>query len=93
MRPVSAYFPVRGWKIAGYPLFGGLTRVGYNGVPFILPLMLQVGFGVTPVVSGALTFVSALSSLVVRPVLTPTLRRFGFKRVLIVSAVAGGAAK
>jgi len=80
-------FRQRSFRIS--TLFGGLCRVGYNGVPFILPLMLQVGFGVSPIVSGALTFVSALSSLAIRPVLTRTLRQFGFKLVLIASAVAG----
>ena len=80
-------FQQRSFRIS--TLFGGICRVGYNGVPFILPLMLQVGFGVTPIVSGALTFVSALSSLIVRPVLTHGLKRFGFKAALIVSAIAG----
>jgi EmrB/QacA subfamily drug resistance transporter len=80
-------FRQRSFRIS--TLFGGLCRVGYNGVPFLLPLMLQVGFGVSPVVSGSLTFVSALSSLIVRPVLRHSLRLVGFKAVLIFSAVAG----
>jgi EmrB/QacA subfamily drug resistance transporter len=80
-------FRQRSFRIS--TLFGGLCRVGYNGVPFLLPLMLQVGFGVSPVVSGSLTFVSALSSLAVRPVLRHSLRLVGFKAVLIFSAVAG----
>ena len=80
-------FRERSFRIS--TLFGGLCRVGYNGVPFLLPLMLQVGFGVTPVVSGALTFVSAISSIIVRPVLTRYLRKVGFKGVLIASAIAG----
>jgi EmrB/QacA subfamily drug resistance transporter len=80
-------FRQRSFRIS--TLFGGLCRVGYNGVPFILPLMLQVGFGVTPIISGALTFVSALSSLAVRPVLSRLLHRVGFKGVLIGSAIAG----
>ena len=80
-------FRQRSFRIS--TLFGGLSRIGYNGVPFLLPLMLQVGFGVTPVVSGALTFVSALTSLAIRPVLIRLLRRLGFKTVLIASAIAG----
>jgi len=80
-------FRQRSFRIS--TLFGGLTRVGYNGVPFMLPLMLQVGFGVSPVVSGALTFISALSALAVRPVLIRLLRRLGFRTVLIASAIAG----
>jgi MFS family permease len=72
-------------------LAGGLCRVGLNGTPFLLPLMLQVGFGVSPITSGLLTFVSALGALAVRPALSRLLRRFGFDRVLIGSAVAGAA--
>lgn len=72
-------------------LAGGVCRVGLNGVPFLLPLMLQVGFGVSPVVSGSLTFISAVSGLTIRPLLKPLLRRFGFDRVLIGSAIAGAA--
>jgi EmrB/QacA subfamily drug resistance transporter len=70
-------------------IFGGLSRVGLNGVPFLLPLMLQISLGISPIISGAITFVSALSPLLVRPLLTPMLRRFGFGRVLIASAIAG----
>lgn len=73
-------------------LAGGICRVGLNGVPFLLPLMLQVGFGFSPLLSGALTFASAVGSLVVRPVLSYFLRRLGFGRVLQWSAVAGAAA-
>jgi EmrB/QacA subfamily drug resistance transporter len=70
-------------------LAGGLCRVGMNGVPFVLPLMLQVGFGMSPIESGSLTFVSALSSLLVRPISQHMLRLFGFGRVLFWSAVGG----
>jgi EmrB/QacA subfamily drug resistance transporter len=72
-------------------LAGGICRVGLNGVPFLLPLMLQVGFGWSPIVSGTLTFVSALSALAVRPVSALLLRLFGFDRVLTWSAVFGAA--
>jgi EmrB/QacA subfamily drug resistance transporter len=70
-------------------LAGGLARVGLNGVPFLLPLMLQIGFGLSPIVSGSLTFVSAISALFIRPVSTRMLRKFGFDRVLTWSAVGG----
>jgi hypothetical protein len=73
-------------------LAGGLSRVGINGVPFLLPLMLQVGFGVSAVTSGSLTFVMSLGALVVRPTLSPLLRWFGFSKVLVGSAVAASAA-
>ncbi|HVO00733.1 MAG TPA: DHA2 family efflux MFS transporter permease subunit [Candidatus Cybelea sp.] len=69
-------------------VFGGLCRIGMNGVPFLLPAMLQVGFGMTPIQSGSLTFFTAIGALAIRPVSTPLLRRFGFDRVLIGSAIA-----
>jgi EmrB/QacA subfamily drug resistance transporter len=72
-------------------LAGGICRIGLNGVPFLLPLMLQVGFGLSPIVSGSLTFVSALSALAVRPVSARLLRLYGFDRVLTWSAVFGAA--
>jgi EmrB/QacA subfamily drug resistance transporter len=69
-------------------LAGGLCRIGINAVPFLLPLMLQLGFGMSPIESGSLTFVSAASSLLVRPVAGRLLRLFGFGHVLFWSAVA-----
>jgi EmrB/QacA subfamily drug resistance transporter len=85
-----ALFRDRAFRVG--TLAGGLCRVGMNGTPFLLPLMLQVGFGVSPVVSGLMTFVGAAGALMVRPVLTRLLRGFGFDRLLIGSAVAGAAA-
>ncbi|MDQ0390334.1 DHA2 family efflux MFS transporter permease subunit [Labrys monachus] len=72
-------------------LAGGVCRIGMNGVPFVLPLMLQVGFGLSPIESGSLTFVMALGALLVRPVSKHMLRLFGFDRVLFWSAVFGAA--
>jgi EmrB/QacA subfamily drug resistance transporter len=71
-------------------LAGGLSRIGFNGVPFLLPLLLQLGFGLTPVVSGALTCVTAFASVPTRPLITLLLRRWGFRTILIASAVIGG---
>jgi hypothetical protein len=70
-------------------LAGGLCRVGLNGVPFLLPLMLQVGFGMSPVTSGSLTFVGSFGALLMRPLLSSLLRRYGFGVVLIGSALVG----
>ena len=70
-------------------LAGGLCRVGLNGAPFLLPLMLQVGFGLSPVTSGSLTFVSSIGAVFVRVVAGRLLRSFGFRAVLSGSAVLG----
>jgi EmrB/QacA subfamily drug resistance transporter len=69
-------------------LVGGLCRIGINGVPFLLPLMLQVGFGMSPIQSGSLTFVTSLGALAIRPISTRLLRALGFDRLLLWSAVA-----
>ncbi len=70
-------------------LAGGLCRVGLNGAPFLLPLMLQVGFGLSPVASGSLTFVSSVGAVFVRVTAGRLLRWFGFRIVLSGSAVLG----
>ena len=68
-------------------LAGGLSRIGGNAVPFMLPLMLQIGFGLTPVQSGSLTFVSSLGTLMVRPISAAMLRAWGFRGVLMGNGV------
>jgi len=73
-------FSIRSFRVS--TLAGGLSRIGVNAVPFMLPLMFQLGFGLSPVQSGSLTFVSSLGTLVVRPVSARLLRRFGFRRLL-----------
>ena len=70
-------------------LAGGLCRVGLNGAPFLLPLMLQVGFGMSPLASGSLTFVSSIGAVFVRVVAGRLLRWFGFRAVLAGSALLG----
>ena len=66
---------------------GTLFRTGIGAIPFLLPLMLQLGFGLSAIESGALTFVSALGALFMKPVNGPILRRHGFRRVLVVNGV------
>lgn len=65
---------------------GTLFRIGTGASPFLLPLMLQLGFGMTPFQSGALTFVSGLGAMVMKFAAQPILRRFGFRGVLTVNA-------
>jgi EmrB/QacA subfamily drug resistance transporter len=82
-------FKVRGFRIG--TLAGGICRVGSNGVPFLLPLMLQVGMGLSPIQSGSLTFCASLGAMVVRAMASRALRRFGFRSVLLVTGVLSAA--
>src|SRR4029079_9038476 len=66
-------------------------RMGAGSLPFLLPLLFQVGFGYTAFQSGAITFVSAVGSLGMRSISSHVLRRFGFRTVLIWNALIAGA--
>ncbi len=70
---------------------GGLFRIGVGAMPFLLPLMLQVGFHMTAFASGLLTFASAAGALSMKPTAGPILRRFGFRTVLIANNVVSAA--
>ena len=67
-----------------------LFRIGAGAVPFLLPLMLQLGFGLTPFQSGMVTFVSAGGAIVMKFTVKGILRGGGFRTVLI-GAAAGAA--
>ena len=72
-------------------LGGSLFRIGIGATPFLLPLMLQLGFGLSPVQSGLLTFVSAAGAMFMKTLAAAVLRRFGFRRVLVANAVLASA--
>jgi EmrB/QacA subfamily drug resistance transporter len=69
---------------------GSVFRLGVGAVPFLLPLLMQEGFGYTPFQSGAITFVSAAGAFGMRTIARQVLRRFGFRTVLIWNAVIAG---
>lgn len=66
---------------------GLLFRIAVGALPFLLPLMLQLGFGLNAFQSGSLTFAAAAGALTMKLTAAPILRQFGFKRVLCVNAV------
>ena len=68
---------------------GSLFRIGVGAVPLLLPLMLQIGFGMTPLRSGLTTFVAAMGAMAMKATASPILNRFGFRRVLIVNGLVG----
>ncbi len=70
---------------------GVLFRVGVGAIPFLLPLMLQLGFGLSPVHSGLLTFASAAGAMVMKGLASRILRRFGFRQVLVWNSVIAAA--
>lgn len=65
---------------------GNLFRVAVGALPFLLPLMLQLGFGMSAFESGLLTFSAAVGAVTMKLTAAPILRRWGFRRVLLANA-------
>ncbi|WP_229258315.1 DHA2 family efflux MFS transporter permease subunit [Duganella rivi] len=67
---------------------GSLFRMAIGAVPFLLPLMFQLGFGLDAFHSGLLVIAVFAGNLMMKPATTPILRRFGFKPVILVNGLA-----
>jgi EmrB/QacA subfamily drug resistance transporter len=70
---------------------GFLFRIGIGAMPFLLPLLFQLGFGMTPFQSGLLTVASAVGAVTMKMTAAPILRRFGFRSVLVTNALVSSA--
>lgn len=68
-------------------LGGGLFRMGIGALPFLLAMLLQLVFGLTPLASGMLTFASAAGAMLMKATAPPIIRRLGFRSVLIGNGV------
>ena len=66
---------------------GTLFRVGVGAMPFLMPMMLQLAFGRSPLQSGLITLASSAGALVMKPVSLRALRLLGFRDTLLVNGV------
>jgi MFS family permease len=66
---------------------GSLFRIAISVIPFLLPLLFQIGFGLSAFRSGLLVLAVFAGNLGMKTLTTPVIRRFGFRRVLIVNGV------
>lgn len=74
-------FKIRTLRIG---LLGSLiTRFGISGLPFLLPLMMQVGFGFSASKAGMMLLPSALTTIAIKPWIVPLVKRFGYRNILI----------
>jgi EmrB/QacA subfamily drug resistance transporter len=81
-------FRVRTFRIS---VTGGfVTRLGVGGMPFLLPLLYQLGLGMPAWQSGLLMMPAALASMTMKIIAPRLLRRFGYKRILVVNTVMIG---
>jgi EmrB/QacA subfamily drug resistance transporter len=60
-----------------------VTRLGIGGIPFLFPLLYQVGLGFTPIQSGLLMMPQAIASMSLKPMMPRILARFGYRAVLV----------
>ena len=66
------------------------TRLGIGGIPFLFPLLYQVGLGFTPIQSGLLMMPQALAAMSLKLTMPHILRGFGYRNVLISNTVILG---
>ena len=85
--PLVDLSPLRIRTYAATSTEGSLLRLAINMVPFLLPLLFQVGFGLSAVTSGLLVLAVFAGNLVMKTITTPIVRRFGFRPVLVGNGV------
>ncbi len=66
------------------------TRLGIGGIPFLFPLLYQVGLGFTPIQSGMLLMPQAIAAMSLKLTMPKILARFGYRAVLISNTVILG---
>jgi EmrB/QacA subfamily drug resistance transporter len=93
---MEAKYPLLNLRLFGIRTFraavngGFLTRLGVGGVPFLLPLLYQVGLGFTAVQSGLLIMPQAIASMCMKFLMQKLLTRLGYRSVLISNTAAIG---
>jgi EmrB/QacA subfamily drug resistance transporter len=83
-----ALFRIRTFGVAVTGSF--ITRLGVGGMPFLLPLLYQVGLGYTPVQSGLLIMPQSIAAMSLKMTMPKILNRFGYRRVLLSNTVLLG---
>jgi hypothetical protein len=88
--------PLLDFSLMKLPCFGVafsammLFRTGIGAIPFLLPMMLQVGFGDSAAQSGLITFASSAGALCMKPAARRALRWFGFRDTLLWNGLVSG---
>jgi EmrB/QacA subfamily drug resistance transporter len=83
-----ALFKIRTFRVS--VLGGFVTRIGFGGMPFLLPLLYQIGLGFEPWQAGLLTMPQALAAMGLKLISKPVLARFGHRQILIGNTVLLG---
>jgi EmrB/QacA subfamily drug resistance transporter len=95
-RASKARFPLLLLKLFGVRTFRAavsgsfFTRLGIGGIPFLFPLLYQVGLGFTPIQSGLLLMPQAIAAMSLKPMMPAILARMGYRAVLVSNTVIIG---
>jgi MFS family permease len=81
-------FRIRTFRAAVVGSF--VTRLGIGGIPFLFPLLYQVGLGFTPIQSGLLMIPQAIAAMSLKPAMPRILARFGYRAVLVSNTLLMG---
>ncbi len=85
--------PILDFRLMRYGSFrhsvigGNLYRIAVGATPFLVPLMLQLGFGFSAFESGMITVGSALGAVLMKFTVSPLVRRFGYRNLLMINGV------
>ncbi|MFT3906227.1 MAG: MFS transporter [Steroidobacteraceae bacterium] len=69
---------------------GVAFRITTNATPYLLPLLFQIGFGLNALAAGSFVLVYFVGNLGIKPLTTPILKYFGFRKVLLVNGCLAG---
>ncbi len=87
--------PIMDFSLMKVPTFsasviaGSLTRISQGAHPFLIPLMLQLGFGLSAAAAGQIAIATALGSMAMKPLQVRILRTLGFRTALLIFGVIG----
>lgn len=91
----TAKYPLLNPNLLRHPMFrtaiigGSIFRIGVGASPFLIPLMLQLGFGLTAFETGSIMLFGAVGAICAKIFITRLYKAFGFKHVMIASVIIG----
>lgn len=89
----NALFPLSLFKVVSFRIgiLGNLfSRIGSGAMPLLIPLLLQVGLGMSPMRAGMLMIPVALSGMAAKRAAVTLVQRFGYRRILMANTVCVG---
>jgi len=91
----NALFPLSLFKVTSFRIgiLGNLfSRIGSGAMPLLIPLLLQVGMGYSPMTAGMMMIPVALSGMAAKQAAVKLVERFGYRRILMINTVCVGLA-